>query len=228
MPAINETIPAPEFQPGEWLNSPPLSLQALRGRVVLVEFWDYASINCLRTLPYLREWWRRYRGAGLMVIGVHAPQFAFGKNPREVERAVRALSLDYPILLDTEHLTWHAWANRYWPARYLVDPEGCISYFHLGEGDYVGGEWNIQLLLHRIAPSAVFPPPMPPLRPADEPGAVCYHVTPEVYLGYQHVRLGNAEPLHPHHTAHYTHTGDDKLDTLYLDGYWHSGQKQSP
>ncbi len=223
MPAVNEPIHAPEFHPGTWLNSTPLSLQALHGRVVLVLFWDYTSINCLRTLPYLREWWRRYHEAGLVIIGVHTPQFSFGKNPQQVERAVRDHSLDFPILLDDEQHNWHSWTNRYWPTRYLVDKDGNISYFHLGEGDYVGFEWNIQLLLRQVQASAVFPPPMQPLRPSDEPGAICCHATPELQLGHQRGQLGNAEPLHPNHTVLYTHPGKDKLDTLYLDGYWHSG-----
>lgn len=222
MPAVNEPIHAPEFQPGGWLNSPPLSVKALRGQVLLVEFWDFTCINCLRALPYLREWWRRYQDAGLVIVGIHSPEFEFAKDANEVRGAVEELGLAFPILLDNELHNWHAWANRYWPARYLVDKDGCISYFHFGEGDYVGVEWNIQLLLRQAHPGAVYPPPMSPLRASDEPGAVCYKATPELYLGYQRAQIGNAEPLRPDRTTRYTLVGEEKVDTIYLEGHWHS------
>lgn len=223
MPAVNEPMHAPEFHPGAWLNSPPLTLSALRGQVVLVEFWDYTSMNCLRALPYLREWWGRYRAAGFLLIGVHAPRFAFGKNPRVVENAVRELALDFPILLDHELRNWHTWGNRYWPARYLVDGDGCISYFHLGEGDYVGCEWQMQLLLRRGQSAIDFPPPLAPLRLADEPGVVCSPATPELQLGYGRGPLGTAQPMRLRQTLHHTHCGEEQLDTLYLDGDWRHG-----
>jgi len=227
MPAVNEPIHAPEFHPGIWLNSPPLAMKALRGQVVLVAFWDYTCINCLRTLPYFREWWRRYQEAGLMMVGIHTPEYDFAREERYVRRAVLELDLEYPILLDNERRNWHAWANRYWPARYLVDQDGYIVYFHYGEGDYVGSEWYMQLALHQLDPSIVFPPPMLPLRPSDEPGAVCFHATPALHLGYQRGRIGNPEPLRPDRTIQYAATAEAEPDTVYLQGLWQNGPESA-
>ena len=140
-----------------------------------------------------------------------------------MQRALLDLALDFPILLDSARLNWQTWANRYWPARYLVDKDGYVSYFHYGEGDYVGFEWNIQLLLRQRQPATVFPAPMLPLRPADEPGAVCYRCTPKLYLGYQREQIGNPAPVCANRTVRYVTLGEEKPDTPYLQGYWHNG-----
>jgi len=130
-----------------WLNSPPLSREALRGKVVLVDFWTYSCINCLRTLPYVRAWEAKYRAAGLVVIGVHAPEFAFERDPENVAKAVRDLGVTYPVALDNNHAIWRGFNNSYWPAHYFIDARGRIRYHHFGEGNYAESEKVIQRLL---------------------------------------------------------------------------------
>ena len=140
--------PAPEFVGlGPWFNSPPLTLAGLRGQVVLIDFWTHGCINCLRTLPHVNRWAARHRDAGLVVIGVHSPEFAFERSPRRVETAIRRFGVRHPVGLDNEHATWKAWANQYWPAHYLVDRTGRIRYRHFGEGDYERTEAAIVALL---------------------------------------------------------------------------------
>ncbi len=131
----------------QWLNSEPLSRDALRGKVVLVDVWTYSCINCLRTLPYVKAWSRKYRDQGLVVIGVHAPEFAFERNVDNVRKAIRDLGIDYPVAIDNDFAIWRALNNQYWPAHYLVDAQGNIRYHHFGEGDYAQSERAIQQLL---------------------------------------------------------------------------------
>jgi thiol-disulfide isomerase/thioredoxin len=130
-------VRAPEFGRGLWLNvDHPLTLASLRGRVVLVDIWEYSCINCLRTLPYLREWHRRYADLGLTIIGVHAPEFPFGRERQQLEMAVRELDIPYPVLMDNDFQTWDAYANRFWPAKYLIDSKGYLRFQSYGEGGY--------------------------------------------------------------------------------------------
>jgi thiol-disulfide isomerase/thioredoxin len=130
-----------------WLNSPPLTASVLRGKVVLVDFWTYTCINWLRTLPYVRAWAEKYRDKGLVVVGVHAPEFSFEKNPDNVRWAVKALRVDYPVAVDSEHVIWRAFNNQYWPALYFVDAQGRARHYHFGEGSYPQSEMVIQRLL---------------------------------------------------------------------------------
>jgi thiol-disulfide isomerase/thioredoxin len=130
-----------------WLNSPPLTAAGLRGSVVLVDFWTYTCINWLRTLPYVRAWAAKYKNRGLVVIGVHAPEFAFEKDIDRVRRAVKDVSIDYPVAIDNDHAIWRAFNNQYWPALYLVDAKGSIRHHHFGEGEYERSEMIIQQLL---------------------------------------------------------------------------------
>ena len=130
-----------------WLNSPPLSTQALRGKVVLVNFWTYSCINSLRELPYMKAWAAKYKDAGLVVIGVHAPEFGFEKDPANVKNAVSDSKVAYPIPIDSNHAIWSAFRNGYWPADYFVDARGRIRYHHFGEGEYEKSERVIQALL---------------------------------------------------------------------------------
>jgi thiol-disulfide isomerase/thioredoxin len=130
-----------------WLNSPPLTSDGLRGKVVLIDFWTYTCINWLRTLPYLRAWAGKYRDQGLVVIGVHSPEFPFEKSVGNVRRAAASMKIDYPIAIDSEHAVWRAFNNEYWPALYLADATGKIRYYHAGEGEYEQAEKAIQQLL---------------------------------------------------------------------------------
>ena len=132
---------------GPWFNSTPLTREQLRGKVVVVDFWTYSCINCLRSIPYVKAWDERYRKDGLVVIGVHAPEFAFERQPANVERAIKELGIRYPVALDNNYDLWRALKNNYWPAHYFIDAQGRIRYHHFGEGDYEGSERVIRQLL---------------------------------------------------------------------------------
>src|SRR5499427_3086190 len=131
----------------DWLNSPPLTASALRGKVVVVNFWTYTCINWLRTLPYVRAWHEKYKDQGLVVIGVHAPEFPFEHDLDNVRRAAKAMRVTYPIAIDNDFSIWRAFDNNYWPALYLLDGDGKIRFQHFGEGEYEQSERNIQRLL---------------------------------------------------------------------------------
>jgi thiol-disulfide isomerase/thioredoxin len=219
-----ERIHAPGIE-GEWLNSPPLRPGALRGCVALVDFWDYTCVNCLRTLPYLREWHRRYGALGLIVIGVHAPEFHFARDRANVERAMRAEHIEYPVVLDNDYRTWHAFANRCWPAKYLIDARGYIRYQHLGEGRYGETEEAIHRLLRESGVTAALPPLLEPLRASDQPGAYCLPATPEMYLGYGRGRLGNESGYVENQVADYAPAADRITDVAYLEGPWFAGRE---
>ena len=131
---------APEFVgTQQWFNTPgdkPLTLQALRGRVVLVDFWTYSCINCIRTLPYLKAWDAKYRKDGLMIVGVHTPEFPFEREASNVQTAIDENGIRYPVVQDNEQATWNAYANQYWPAEYFIDAQGRVRFVHFGEGEY--------------------------------------------------------------------------------------------
>ena len=157
--AVEESLPVEGGAPAlsgavEWLNSPPLTLEALKGKIVLVDFWTYSCINCLRAIPYVRAWAEKYRDQGLVVIGVHAPEFAFEKNLDNVRKAVLDLKIDYPVAVDNDYAIWRAFQNQYWPAHYFLDAQGRIRHHHFGEGDYDGSERVIQQLLAEAGKSA--------------------------------------------------------------------------
>ncbi len=226
MLAFKEKVRAPELRGEVWLNTPePLSMVALRGQVVLIDFWDYTCINCLHTLPYLREWHRRYHQKGLVIVGVHAPEFAFAKDSQMVEEAVLALALPYPVTLDNAYQTWNAYANRAWPAKYLVDQDGYIRAFHYGEGAYQEFEEAIQQLLKERDPALTFPAPMAPVRELDVPGNLRYRATPELYLGTRRGALGNQEKPVPDQVTQYSMPEYLSQDTVYLSGFWLNGDE---
>jgi thiol-disulfide isomerase/thioredoxin len=131
----------------EWLNSPPLSLEALKGKVVLVDFWTYDCINCRRALPYVNTWAKRYEQDGLVVIGVHTPEYAFEHIPANVKEQVRKLGIGYPVAIDNNYAIWRSFDNQVWPAHYLIDAKGHVRYSHFGEGRYDAQEQAIQALL---------------------------------------------------------------------------------
>jgi cytochrome c biogenesis protein CcdA/thiol-disulfide isomerase/thioredoxin len=159
---------------GRWLNSPPLTLEALKGKVVLVDFWTYSCINCLRTLPYLRAWQERYAAAGLVIVGVHTPEFGFEADADNLAAAVRDLKVTWPVVQDNGYGIWNAFANRYWPSHYLFAPDGALVETRFGEGGYAETEAAIRRLLGLAAGAAA--------APADAPSAAA-GVNPETYLG---------------------------------------------
>jgi len=223
-------VHAPEFpRYGEerWLNSPPLTMKELRGRVVVVDFWEYTCVNCLRTLPYVQEWSRRYASYGVVFIGVHTPEFAFGKDRANVARAVEELGITYPVVLDNDYEIWWLYANSYWPRKYVVDREGRIIYDHAGEGGYAETEELLQKLVREEHPKAELPPLMAPARAEDAPGAACYPRTPELYAGYGRGRYGNAGRLEPDAAYAYADDGRHAEGRLYLSGRWRLGEEEA-
>ncbi|MBZ5720459.1 MAG: redoxin domain-containing protein [Acidobacteriia bacterium] len=205
-----------------WLNSPPLSFRQLRGRVVLVDFWDYTCVNCIRTLPYIQAWHERYRDLGLTVIGVHTPEFTFAQYESNVERGVREFGLTYPIVIDSNFELWKAFANRFWPTKYLLDKDGYLRFGHFGEGGYAECETVIHELLHEVDPSLALPEIMPPVRAEDRAGSVCYRASPELYLGHRRGRIGNPDGFHEDQIADYTFSGELEENCFYASGQWAS------
>jgi hypothetical protein len=186
-----EEIPAPEFPPRvAWLNTSFLRMDRLLGRhAVLIEFWDFARVNSIRTLPYLTEWHKRYADAGLQLIGVHSPGYSFGRDAELVARAVERLGIAYPVAIDSELDVWGAYGNRGWPGRYLFDRRGLLRWLHYGEGDYDGTELAIQELLAELDTDFDPPPVMEPLRPEDAPGAMLEPQTADIVLPADRGRL---------------------------------------
>jgi cytochrome c biogenesis protein CcdA/thiol-disulfide isomerase/thioredoxin len=170
-----------------WLNSPPLTPEALRGKVVVVDFWTYSCINCLRALPYVESWYEKYKNHGLVLIGVHAPEFAFEKDPGNVRRAVADLKVTYPVALDNDYAVWQAFNNQYWPAHYFIDATGRIRAHHFGEGNYDESEQIIRKLLTEAGQGDLPPAGMGTTKavgvqaPPDE----AHDQSPETYVGYR-------------------------------------------
>jgi thiol-disulfide isomerase/thioredoxin len=222
---ISVPVRTPEF-PGDvtWLQGGPLRMQELRGRPVLIDFWDYTCVNCLHTIPYLKEWNVRYSPYGLVIIGVHSPEFAFARERGYVARAVGDLGIEYPVLLDNSYSLWDAYANRYWPAKYLIDKDGYLRAYHFGEGAYEEVEGLLQSLIREVSPEAKLPPVMPAMREEDKPGAVCYRGTTDLYLGYSRGRIGNAD-VWPDKPARYREELTERDGYAYLAGEWLLGKE---
>lgn len=209
----------------QWLNSPPLDAQALKGKVVLVDFWTYSCINCLRTLPYVKAWAEKYRDQGLVVIGVHAPEFAFERDVGNVTKAMKELGINYPVAIDNDYKIWRAFNNEYWPAHYFADAQGRIRYHHFGEGDYAESERVIQQLLREAGSKTV----ADGLINADANGvqqAPDMHqvLSPETYVGYQRAEHFVPETgLVPDKVATYIPPTNLNLNDWSLGGQWAVG-----
>ena len=202
---------APEFHGvTTWLNAEPLTLQGLRGRVVLIDFWTYSCINCLRTLPYITEWDDRYRDAGLTIVGVHTPEFAFEHELANVRENVAELGIRYPVALDNRYGTWTVWRNQYWPAKYLIDRDGHVRYYHFGEGEYGETEAAIRTLLGPGAPRASS-------LPEEDPREL---VTPESYLGWQRLARHAGSEVRRDREAAYEPPAQLGENELAFGGRW--------
>ena len=205
---------APEFQAIEgWINSGPLTMESLRGKVVVIDFWTYSCINCLRTLPHVRAWDEAYRDDGLVIVGVHTPEFAFEREPDNVRRAVRDHGIDYPVALDPEYGTWQAWLNRYWPAKYFVDRRGHLRYAHFGEGDYEESEQVIRRLLAEDVDGALVSEEIEDETPSGPQ-------TPESYLGYERIDRFYGSRIEPNREVEYTIPQFVPLHGLAYGGRW--------
>lgn len=177
---VDETgEPAPEFTGlTKWLNSEPLTIAELKGKVVLVDFWTYTCINCIRTLPYLTQWHEKYKDDGLVIIGIHAPEFAFEKKEENVLDAMKRYNITYPVVQDNDFATWKAYNNQYWPAKYIIDSEGKVRYSHFGEGEYEKTEKVIQQLLSESGKNVSD-------SISTQQTSIAYNqLSPETYLGF--------------------------------------------
>jgi hypothetical protein len=190
--------------------------------VALLEFWDYASANSLRTQPYVKEWRSKYWEFDLVIIGVHTPQFKFGRDPENVDAALRRLEIDYPVVMDNNAVIWTAYSNRMWPTRFLVDRDGFLRFSHQGEGGYDQFERAIQSLLVEVGYRGLLPDLLSPVRETDYPGAICFRPTAEVQLGYLKGTLGNAEGYSPESTMLYDDEGFHLDGRMYLKGKWYN------
>ena len=213
----------------QWLNSPPLDAQALKGKVVLVDFWTYSCINCLRSLPYVKAWAEKYRDQGLVVIGVHAPEFAFERDVGNVTKAMKDLGINYPVAIDNEFKIWRAFNNEYWPAHYFADAQGRIRYHHFGEGAYAESERVIQQLLREAGAAKVadglINAKADGVQMAPDNDAV---QSPETYVGYQ--RAEHFVPqtaLVPDKVAAYNPPAQLALNDWSLGGQWHVGPERA-
>ena len=213
----------------QWLNSPPLTAQALKGKVVLVDFWTYSCINCLRTLPYVKAWAEKYRDQGLVVIGVHAPEFAFERDVGNVTKAMKDLGINYPVAIDNDYKIWRAFNNEYWPAHYFADAQGRIRYHHFGEGEYAESERVIQQLLREAGAVKV----ADGLITADATGVqlapdMSEVQSPETYVGFQRAEHFVPETgLVPDKVAAYSPPAELALNDWSLDGKWNVGSERA-
>jgi thiol-disulfide isomerase/thioredoxin len=219
---------APEFEGiSSYINSNGTKLSDLKGKVVLIDFWTYSCINCIRTLPYLVDWYQKYSDKGLVIVGIHSPEFEFEKGLDNVKQAVTRFGIKYPVLLDNDHGTWNAFQNSYWPRKYLVDSEGFIRYDHIGEGGYVETENAIRTLLaERTGQQSISSTSVNQTNlSVPESQSVDFNQikTPELYFGYQYARsqLGNNEGFDPEKIVNYTlPSSKPKPNAIYLEGEW--------
>lgn len=213
----------------QWLNSPPLSAEALKGKVVLVDFWTYSCINCLRSLPYVKAWAAKYHDQGLVVIGVHAPEFAFERDVSNVTKAMTDLGITYPVAIDNNYKIWRAFNNQYWPAHYFADAKGQIRYHHFGEGDYAESERVIQQLLREAGATNV----AGGLIEADAKGVeqapdMNEVQSPETYLGFQRAQnFVTTGTLGTDTVVNYPAAGTLALNNWTLEGPWNVGGQQA-
>lgn len=219
MPVSDNGPAAPDFiAGGKWFNTTPLTIAGLRGKVVLIDFWTYTCINCIRTLPYIKSWNEKYKDKGLVIVGVHTPEFEFEKNSENVGKALKDFDIKYPVMQDNSYATWNAYGNQYWPAHYLIDKNGSIRDTHFGEGGYDETEAMIQKLLKETGATV-----------NEKIQNATYSVdsmSPETYLGYS--RLGKfASPEDPVHdkAAYYSVPTEVPLNTFAFGGNWNIGEQ---
>lgn len=218
---LNANYPAPEFVGiTKWLNNDkPLTMEELRGKVILIDFWTYTCINCIRTLPHVTGWYEKYKDQGLVVVGVHTPEFEFEKKTENVEQAIKQYKITYPVAQDNDYETWNAYANRYWPAKYLIDAKGVIRYTHFGEGKYEETEEAIQALLKEAGSEvALEKTNMPDQTPRNR-------LTPETYLGSKRMAYLFKDRGIDSGTYDFSLAEDLPMDQFSLGGKWTIGNE---
>jgi len=218
-------IQALELHGAYWLNAGPVSIRAMAGRVVLLDFWDYSCVNCIRALDYIRDWSRKYDSYGLVTVGVHTPEFRFGHDPDVLAKAVVHAGIKYPVVADNDAIVWSAYAVRAWPTRILIDRDGFVRYVQHGERGYGEFERALQQLLSEAGYRGEFPPLTEPVREEDYPGSVCYRQTGELYFGYLRGTIGNPEGFNPESTVEYEDPGYYVPERFYAIGKWFNGRE---
>src|SRR5882757_1939443 len=212
----------------EWLNSKPLGTEDLKGKVVLVDFWTYACINCLRSVPYVRAWAEKYRDRGLVVIGVHAPEFAFERNVDNVKNAIATLKIGYPVAVDNDYKIWRSFENQYWPAHYFIDANGKVRHHHFGEGEYAESERVIQTLLaeagNKNIPSDVVAVKASGAEAASDSADV---ESPETYIGYNRIDHFVSPGGVVQDPSHVYAAGPPQLNDWSLVGNWTIGGERA-
>ena len=212
---------APEFPKAlPWLNSEPLDMAGLKGKVVLIDFWTYSCVNCLRTQPFIKKWHEEYASHGLVVVGVHTPEFVFEKSLENVKRAVEDLGIQYPVVLDADYKIWNLYANHWWPRKLLVSKQGKIIYDHVGEGGYRETEVEIQKALRTGLATPLAFPPVEEEHVHRESGGVCYRTTPELYLGHERGYIGNPKGFSRDVPVLFQDATSHKRHMPYLAGQW--------
>jgi thiol-disulfide isomerase/thioredoxin len=209
----------------DYINTTPEELKSkMKDKVVLYDFWTYSCINCIRTFPILKSWNEKYADKGLLIIGVHSPEFEFEKDPNNVKMAALKYGLTYPIVLDSDHMTWDAFSNRYWPAEYITDDLGHIRHTHFGEGEYDQTEQVIKQLLDQRAKRLGLNITTDQSLVKFQPPEFSFAQTPELYFGYDFAAgrdyLGNSEGFQPENTVTYTVPSGLQNDHFYLGGQW--------
>ncbi len=229
-PALGDEGPIPDLSGAvAWLNSPPLTANSLKRKVVLIDFWTYSCINCLRALPYVEGWAEKYKDAGLVVIGVHTPEFAFEKDRSNVEKAVRDLKVSYPVAIDSNYAIWKAFNNEYWPAHYFIDGKGRIRYHHFGEGEYGESERVIRELLKengaQLASSGVIAVSGAGAEAAPD---AADRSSPETYVGYHRAQhFASTEAIAHDSKRAYTPQARLSLNQWALGGSWKVGEESA-
>ena len=212
----------------EYINISPNELaETLEGKVVLYDIWTYSCINCIRTLPYITTWDEKYRNEGLMIVGIHTPEFEFEKNKDNVVAAVQKFDINYPVVLDNEKEIWNEFQNQYWPRKYIVDHDGYIRYDHIGEGAYKETEKVIQQLLQERSESLNIKTNTFDLTTLNEFEHSTFR-TPELYFGYKFAsgrnQLGNEQGFHPEMIVEYNIPSEKRHNYFYLDGKWNNSK----
>ena len=203
---------------GEWLNTKPLTMTSLKGKVVLIDFWTYTCINCIRTLPYLKTWNEKYSDKGLVIIGVHTPEFEFEKNLSNVQKAIADFRITYPVMQDNDFATWNAYSNQYWPAHYLIDKTGVIRDTHFGEGAYDETEEMIQKLLKEAGVNVT--------EKIQNPTYSIESNSPETYLGYSRMEgLAVEQAITKDRKVNYSLPATLTLNSFAFGGYWNVGEQ---
>ncbi len=218
-------IHSPELYGDFWFNGEPVSIRDLRGSVIPIDFFDYTCNGWIRTLPYLKDWHRKYREFGVVVVGVHTPQFGFARKAEVLQKALERAGVQHPVVVDNEGLLWSAFGTRVWPTKYLVDKDGFIRYTQQGEGNYQQFERALQQLIVHAGFRGRLPDLTEPLRDTDFPGSLVHRQSGEIHLGYLRGAFGNKDGYNPESTVEYVDPGIYLPERFYAKGKWLSARE---